>query len=103
MAVIPSFSSYAPAPDLAGAYLGAQRIQQQAAEAANRIQLGREQLAQEAVQAQMELAAKKEVLASEALRRAQEQEIEKAYRQTQIGLKERELANEESIAAMRIK
>ncbi len=103
MAVIPSFGSYAPAPDLAGAYLGAQRIRQQAAEAAARIQLGREQLAQEAVQNQMELAAKKEILASEALRRAQEQEIEKAYRQTQIGLKERELATQEEVAAARIK
>lgn len=109
MAVIPTYSTGIGAPDLAGAFLGGRRIRlsreqiaQQAASDAARIQLGREQLAQQAVQNEMELAAKKEVLANESLRRAQEQEIEKSYRQTQIGLKERELKQQELMDSLKI-
>lgn len=102
MPVVPSFSGYAPAPNLAEAYLGRERIRQQAASDAARISLGYAQLQQEAVANEMELAAKKEALSRQALKTAQEQEIEKAYRETQLGLAERELQNEEAIAAMRV-
>jgi hypothetical protein len=102
MAVIPSFNSYAPAPELAQAYLGAERIRQEAAADAARIALGREQLAQQAVQANMELQAKQEALANESLRRAQEQQIEQAYKQTQLGLAERELKSQEAYNQSRI-
>lgn len=109
MAVIPTYSTGIGAPDLAGAFLGGRRIQlgreqlaQEAYSDAARIQLGREQLAQQAVQNEMELAAKKEALSREALRRAQEQEIEKAYRETQLGLAQRELQNAELMSALKI-
>lgn len=102
MAVIPSFSAYAPTPNLAEAFLGAERIRQEAAEAAARIQLGREQIASQAVQANMELQAKQQALANESLRRAQEQQIEQAYKQTQLGLAERELKSQEAYNESRI-
>jgi len=102
MPVIPTYRTGIGAPNLAEAYLGGRRIQQQAAEAAARIALGREQLAQEAVANEMELAVKREALSRQAMKYQQEQEIEKAYRETQIGLRQRELANEEAIAQMRI-
>lgn len=102
MAVIPTYSTGIGAPDLAGAFLGGRRIAQEAYSDAARIQFGREQLAQQAIQNEMELAAKKEALSRESLRRAQEQEIEKAYRETQLGLAERELKNAEAMNALKI-
>ncbi len=102
MPLIPTYSTGIGAPDLAGAYLGAQRIRQQAAADNARISLGYAQLQQEAVANEMELAAKKELMAQQALKQAQEAEIEKSYRATQLGLRQRELANEEAIGQMRI-
>lgn len=109
MPVVPSFSGYAPTPDLAQAYLGGQelqlgrdRLRQQAAADSARISLGYAELQQRAVANEMELAAKKELLSRQALKTAQEQEIEKAYRETQLGLRQRELQNEEALAQMRI-
>lgn len=109
MPVIPTFSSYAPAPNLAEAYLGGGRLQlarqqlaQEAAADAARIALGRQQLQQRAIENEMQLAATKEAQARENLRKAQEAEVEKAYRETQLGLRARELQNEEAIATMRI-
>lgn len=102
MAVIPSFSAYAPTPNLAEAFLGAERIRQEAAADAARIQLGREQIASQQVQASMELQAKQQALANESLRRAQEQQIEQAYKQTQLGLAERELKSQEAWNESRI-
>lgn len=110
MPVVPSFGSYAPKPDMAGAYLGGQRIA-----------LGREQLAQEAQQAsarfamegqrlqeqrqiaEMELSAKMATQQQEQMRRQQEMEIEKSYRQTQIGLEERRLQQAAQLMDMKLK
>lgn len=110
MPVIPSFGSYAAKPDLAQSYLGGQRLAlardelaQEAAQAAARISLGYEQIAANRVANEMELAAKREVLSRQALMKAQEQEIEKAYRETQFGLRERELAQEDAMNQMRIR
>lgn len=102
MAVIPSFSSYAPAPDLAGAFLGRERIAQQAASDAARIQLGYAQLEQEAVNNEMELAARMETNTRNALMKAQENEIEKAYRDTQIGIAQKNLQQEELATQMKL-
>lgn len=102
MPVIPTFSPSLSAPNLSEAYLGRQRLQQQAASDAARIQLGYAELQQRAVENEMELAARKEALSREALRRAQEQEIDKAYRETQFGLRQRELQNEEALAQVKI-
>lgn len=109
MAVIPTFSSYAQTPNLAQAYLGGQEIQvareriaQQAAEAAGRIALGRQQLQAEQVANEMEWSAKKDIAARQALQQAQEFEIEKAYRQTQLGMAQRNLAMEESLTRAKL-
>jgi hypothetical protein len=107
--VIPSYTGFAATPNAAQAYsagahtrLGYAQIAQQAQEAAARIALGREQLQQQAIANEMDLAAKKEALANEALRRAQENEIEKAYRETQLGLRQRELQGQEAMNALKI-
>lgn len=99
MAVVRTFD---PRVDLAGAYLGGQRIKlgreqlaQEAASNAARIALGREQLQQEAVNNEMQLAAKKDILSREALQKAQEAEIEKSYKETQFGLQRRNLERQE--------
>jgi hypothetical protein len=99
MAVVPTFS---PRIDLAGAYLGGERIRlgrdqlaQEAAADSARIALGREQLRQEAIANEMQLAAKKDLLSREALQKAQEAEIEKSYKETQFGLARRNLEQEE--------
>lgn len=110
MPVVPSFGNYAAMPDFAGAYLGGQRIA-----------LGREQLAQEAQQAsarfamegqrlqeqrqiaEMELSAKMATQQQEQMRRQQEMEIEKSYRQTQIGLEERRLQQASQLMDMKLK
>lgn len=102
MPVIPTYRAGVGAADLSGAYLGARRIAQEAYSDAARIQLGREQLAQQAVANEMELAVKREALARQAMKQQQEAEIVKAYRETQIGLRQRELANDEAITAMRL-
>lgn len=102
MPVIPTYRAGVGAADLSGAYLGAQRIAQEAYSDAARIQLGREQLAQQAVANEMELAVKREALARQSMKQQQEAEIEKAYRETQIGLRQRELENQEAIAQMRV-
>lgn len=110
MALVPSFSAYAQTPDLSEAYLGGQRLAlardqlaQEAAAASARISLGYEQIAANRVANEMELAAKREVLSRQALMKAQEQEIEKAYRETQFGLAERKLASDEARAQMEIR
>lgn len=98
MPVIPSFSSFAQTPNLAQAWLGGQELQvekqkiaQQAAEAAARINLGYAQLRNQAEQTAMEWNARKEIAGQEALRRQQEMEFEKAYQQQRMGLAEQEL------------
>lgn len=106
MAVVRTFD---PRVDLAGAYLGGQRIKlgreqlaQEAASDAARIALGREQLQQEAVNNEMQLAAKKDILSREALQKAQEAEITKAYNETQIGLSRRRVEDDERNTMMRL-
>ncbi len=102
MPVIPSFGAYAPKPDLAGAYLGAQRNQLQAAqlaqqfqEAQARNQLGYAQIesqrAQNEAQLAATLAAKEQAFAIDQQRLA----IDKAYKDANIGLEEAKLAQSE--------
>ena len=95
MSLIPTYSPNVGAPDLAGAYLGRQRIQQQAASDAARISLGYAQLQQEAVANEMQLAATKEAQSRTALKAAQEAEIQKAYNETQLGIQQRNLQLQE--------
>jgi len=103
MPVIPTFSSYAPAPNLAQSYLAQQRLQQEAAADAARIGLGYAQLQQRAVENEMQLAAQKETLAKENLRKAQEAEVEKAYRESQLGIAQRQLQQQELVNQMKVK
>lgn len=120
MPVVPSFGSYAPKPDLAGAYLGArradiaafqaasdyqlgqQRIAQAAAESQARIALGQQTLEARRVENEMELAAKQATEQRDHLRKQQEAEILKSYRDTQIGMQERRLAIAEAQEQQRI-
>jgi hypothetical protein len=88
---MPAFSAYAPTPDLAQSFLGGVRLAQDAQQHAQQIQLQREKLAQAAQQAEMELMAKREAAQQQQLRQQQEMEIEKAYKQAQIGLRQREV------------
>jgi len=106
MPVIPTFN---PRVDLAGAYLGGQKIKvareqlaQEAASDAARIALGREQLQQEAIANEMQLAAKQDLLSREALQKAQEAEIEKSYKETQFGLANRKLQQDEQTLQMKV-
>ena len=102
MPVIPTFSQYAPEPNLSEAFLGRERLRQEAASDAARISLGYATLQQRAVESEMELAAKREALSRQALKQSQEVEIEKAYRDSQLGLAEQRLANDEKMTAMKI-
>ena len=102
MPVIPTFSQYAPAPNLSEAFLGRERLRQEAASDAARISLGYATLQQRAVESEMELAAKREAMSNEALRREQQVQIEKAYRDQQLGLAEQRLANDEKMTALKI-
>lgn len=88
---MPAFSAYAPTPNLAQSFLGGARLAQDAAQHAQAIQLQREKLAQDAQQAEMELMAKQQAAQQQQLRQQQEMEIEKAYKQAQIGLRQREV------------
>ena len=120
MPVIPSFSGYAPKPDLAGAYTESRRInlaeqqaafsaiqahrqlQQQAAEAQQRLQLGQQQLQQQRQIAEMETSARAAVQQQDNLRRQQELEIDKAYKGQLIGLREGELKQQQAMDALKV-
>lgn len=98
MAVIPSFGSYAPKPDLAGAYLGRQRnilaqiqLAAQIQQDQQRIALEGQRLSQQRAIAEMESMARAEAQAKEAHLKQQEIEIEKAYREGHIRMQEQQL------------
>lgn len=98
MPVIPSFGSFAGTPNLAAAYtsgahvgLEQQRIAQQAAQAGAEIDLQKQKLAESAKQAQMELQAKEQLAQQAQLRQQQEMELEKAYKESMIGIHQRQL------------
>lgn len=97
MAVIPSFGSFAQTPNLASSFLGGAKLSADIAQDAARLQLQRQQLAQEAQQAQMQMQAKEAQAERQALRDQQEMEMEKAYKDAQIGLRQRELQGEEQV------
>lgn len=97
MPVIPSHTGFAATPNLASSFLGGARISADIAQDAARLQLQRQQLAQEAQQAQMQMQAKEAQAERQALRDQQEMEMEKAYKDAQIGLRQRELQGEEKV------
>jgi hypothetical protein len=109
-----SFSSYAPMPNLGGAFtsgfnaassaaIARDRLAAEAAQASMQMQMQREKLAQDAVQANMELAAKQEALQSKALRDEQELNIQKQYRDNILGLQEKELGQKEQLMQLKLK
>lgn len=98
MPVVPSYTGFAATPNLAESFLGGARVAlgreqlaQQAQEASMRMAMENERLNQQRAIAEMELSAKQAAEAQERLRRQQELEIEKSYKQAQIGLEERRL------------
>lgn len=108
MPVMPSFKSFAPTPDLAGAWLGgrassqrdrqitsdialqSQKLAQDAAQAEQAIAMSQQKLQQEAVQSQMEMQAKQAQLQQESMRAEQELRIKQQYQQQQIGIKQQQ-------------
>jgi hypothetical protein len=131
MPVIPSFTGFAATPNLATAYLGgariaqadrqqaaqiqlqrermsqeaqsdAARLAQAAASDAQRIQIARETLAARQVEGEMELQAKQKLYDQQALQKNHEAQIEKAYRDMQIGLQERRLQGAEKVNKIRL-
>lgn len=88
---IASFGSYAPKPDLAGAYLGGQRNTLEAAKITQDAQTARAQMDTQFRIAEMANAARQAQIQQEALMKAQDLEVQKAYQQQAIGIKQREL------------
>lgn len=101
MPVMRSFSSFASTPNAGSAFTSGAGVAQRIAEAAAELQLGRQKLQAESAQAAMELAAKRETSAAANMRQQQELEMEKAYRDAQIGLKERELGQAEQLLSLK--
>jgi len=110
MPVIPSFSGFAPAPDLAGAYLSGQRLEldrarlaQEASEAAMRAQIARQQIEAQKVNNELEWNARREIAAQTALKEDQNREVERAYNQQRLALTERQIKAQEEQATMKLK
>lgn len=114
-----SFSSYAPTPNLGSSYIGGYNAGTAATAEENQLELGREKIAadmaqsnnqmaiagqkiqQEGVMQQMELQAKQQMFQQETMRRGQELEMEKAYREQMMGLKQAELKQSEEVNQMK--
>lgn len=131
MPVIPSFSSFAPAPNLASSFLGgvkiaqegqqenerlaqgrqriaeqsqsdAARLAQAAASHAQQFQIARERIASSQVENQMRLEARQKIVDQQALQKSHEAAIDAAVKNTQLGLAERRLQAQESVVKIRI-
>ena len=122
MPVIPSFKSFAQTPNLAGAYTGgiaagqagerlglegerlglereglnleSARIAQQASQASNQLAMQGQRIAAEERMATMENASRTEQLQNDMLREQTRMGIEKAYKDSQIGLQKDRLAQQ---------
>lgn len=112
MPVMRSFSSFAPTPNLGGAYVGGAGVGVRMVEAENALALGRAKIAADMAQAnkmaavrqqeaQMEAQARSEALQAATLRQQQEIEVQKAYQQAQLGLKERELSQADALMKLK--
>ncbi len=82
-------------PSLPQAYATGVGLAQTDTAEENKVKLTREQIANQYAMAEMEAATKRSALAQQALQQAQELEVEKSYRQQQIGLKQREQESEQ--------
>lgn len=106
MAVIPAFGSFAATPNTAQSYLSGaklaidqqsdqQRLAAQVQQHAQTIALEKQRLQQQAQLAEIEMAAKQAAQQREELVRQQQNEIENQYKQSMIGLKQRELEQDQ--------
>lgn len=106
MAVIPAFGQFAATPNTAQSYLSGaklaidqqsdqQRLAVQVQQHAQTIALEQQRLQQQAQLAEMEMAAKQAAQQREELVRQQQNEIENQYKQSMIGLKQRELEQDQ--------
>jgi hypothetical protein len=85
-----SFGSFAQTPSIGSSYVGGAGVRQRAEEAAMQAQTARAQMANQMQMAQMETEAKKQMFQQQVLQRAQELEVESAYKQQMIGLQQLE-------------
>jgi len=90
-----SFGSFLPAPNLAQSYGAGVGLAQRDEELEARVGMEREKLANDYAMAEMATSARKAALQQEMLQKDQELEVEKMYRQQQVGLRERELQMEQ--------
>lgn len=120
MPVLPSFGTFAPAPNLSQAYLGGihadvqeaqlgqerqlaqAKLTQAAQQHSQALQFQREKLAQDAQQAQMEFQAKMALAQQEQLRKQQQLEMEKAYHEATIGLRTSQLDQQAKLSQARL-
>ena len=118
---MPSFTGFAPTPDLAGAYLGGVAASQRAAEAQMQNQMGYAKLAQDAQQASAQIAMNQQKLQQEAEQsqmamqvkqqqvqqnaRLEEQKlrIQQQYETAQLGLKKQQLDQAEQTIQLKTK
>lgn len=96
-----SFTGFASTPDVGGAFIGGANIAARAAQASQELALGREKIAAEMAQSNMALAAKQEALQAQSLRDQQELQIKKAYQDADLGMKQREIDNAESLIQLK--
>lgn len=90
-----SFSSFAGTPGIGAAYVGGAKVAQDAISDAARISVERQKLSQDSIQANMRAQAQAQELQQKALMQSQELAVQQAYQQSMIGLRERELGNEQ--------
>lgn len=90
-----SFSSFAGTPGIGAAYVGGAKVAQDAISDAARISVERQKLSQDSIQANMRAQAQAQELQQKALMQSHELAVQRAYQQSMIGLRERELGNEQ--------
>lgn len=91
MPQLKTFSGFASTPDVGGTYVGMKSVMQREKEAAINADIARQKIASEMAQAQMEAAYRQQALTQKSLQDAQEIEIQRAYNESILGLKGREL------------
>lgn len=90
-----SFSSFPATPNLGEAWQGGTALAQRDTELAAKVQNDREQLANQYAIAEMETATRRAALSQQQLQQQQELEVQKAYQQSVIGLRQRDVEQQQ--------
>jgi hypothetical protein len=95
MPVMPSFGNFAATPNLAESYLGGARVVQQDQQAAQQFELEAAKIAAGRQQAAMEAQARQQALQQKSIQDQQELELQRSYKESMLGLQEREMKAKE--------